>query len=112
MLYFLGLLYIFELILLCFWLLEPRPPTSWKSSDNSGKIKTRQQKYHRSASVGSNVVERSKKHWTGRPIGKEVFPKRPFNEKVRVIPSMKNPPLAEEYQTANGVPFPTKTGRH
>ena len=63
----------------------------------------------RSASVGSNVVERSKKHWLGRPISKETTPKRPFNERYKLPKGCKGP-RAEEYQTTDGVPFPIKTG--
>lgn len=97
--------------------IAPRPPQrikTWGSEESTPATEKRQKHRRiRSASVGSNVVERSKKHWVGRPITREAAPKRPFNEKidrVRVVKSKMNPPVAEDYQTADGVPFPPKTG--
>lgn len=55
--------------------------------------------------MGSNVVERSKKHWVGRPITRETAP---YTGRYK---SKQSVPTAEEYQTADGVPFPVKTGK-
>jgi len=91
---------------------EPHPPASWKTLDSKKK---RRKKYtpvprYRSASVGRNIVERSKKHWVGRPVGRETCPKRSsmksFSEFHRNAT-----PQAEEYQTADGVPLPIRTDR-
>ena len=105
-----------------YFLLAPKPPRT-PSSNNSNKIRTwgspddnetesKQNRRNRSKSVGSNVVERSKKHWVGRPITREAAPKRAMNEsRYRVIKSKTIPPTAEDYQTADGIPFPAKTGK-
>ena len=57
------------------------------------------------------MVERSKKHWVGRPITRETTPKPMLDaNRYRAIKSKHNPPSASDYQTADGVPFPMKTG--
>ena len=100
--------------------LAPKPPSSsnsskirtWGSPDNESESKRNRR--NRSKSVGSNAVERSKKHWVGRPITREAAPKRAMNESLdryRVIKSKTIPPTAEDYQTADGIPFPAKTGK-
>lgn len=81
---------------------EPHPP-SWKT--NKKRLENTPRRRYRSATVGSNVVERSKKHWVGRPITRETAP---YTGRYK---SKQSVPTAEEYQTADGVPFPVKTDR-
>ena len=94
---------------------DPLPPVSWTNkppseagskSEGSRKGKVRR----RSKSVGANVVELAKKHWKGRPTTRETTPKIPYNDRLIMKPMVGRPPTADEYQTADGVPFPRKTG--
>eukprot|EP00111_Clytia_hemisphaerica_P021657 TCONS_00063677-protein len=91
---------------------SPTPPNKVKTWSNDFDNTKKKHRYQRSASVGSNVVERSKKHWVGRPITRETTPKPMLDGNLyRGIKSKRNPPSASDYQTADGVPFPKKTDK-
>ena len=104
-------MYFLFIYFVVFLVKAPTPPNKVKTWSSEGYEKKKNPRYQRSASVGSNVVERSKKHWLGRPITRETTPKPMLDaNRYRMIKSKHNPPSASDYQTADGVPFPLKTG--
>ena len=93
---------------------DPLPPVSWTSkppseAESKSKGSRKGKVRRRSKSVGANVVELAKKHWKGRPTTRETTPKIPYNDRLIMKPMVGRPPTADEYQTADGVPFPRKT---
>ena len=100
--------YLFPLCTIHNPLSDPCPPKlSNKNTKRSSSRSSRSR--FRSASVGANVVERSKKHWTGRPITREASPQKSPLERYSEFHRV-HPPHAEEYQTFDGTPFPPRTG--